>query len=270
MSDGLSDKTKKMWLIAAICGVVSFLALLLLAGYSAGASIIVGILVTVLVAILLWIGWYSDDVVETPSSAAPVTPVVETAAEPVAEAAVPVAPAVPEAAPAAQDAVVAEAPSAETVPAAEPKAAPAPKKAPAKKAAPKKAAAKPAAATEAKAEKSKPAAKAKAAPKKAAPKKAPVAKDGKPELLTAARAGGADDLKQIKGVGPKIEKGLNELGLYHFDQIAGLRKKEVEWVDNNMGFKGRIERDGWVAQAKLLAKGEETEFSKRVKKGGVY
>ena len=102
----------------------------------------------------------------------------------------------------------------------------------------------------------------KAAPKKAAPakaaapKKAPVAKDGKPELLTAARASGADDLKQIKGVGPKLEKSLNALGIYHFDQVATLRKKEVEWVDTNMGFKGRIERDGWIAQATEFMKGE--------------
>jgi predicted flap endonuclease-1-like 5' DNA nuclease len=109
-----------------------------------------------------------------------------------------------------------------------------------------------------------------AAPKKKAPKKAPVAKDGKPVLLTAARDGAADNLKELKGVGPKLEQRLNALGFYHFDQVAGLRKKEVEWVDKALDAKGRIERDGWVAQAKLLAKGEPTEFSKRVKKGGVY
>ena len=46
---------------------------------------------------------------------------------------------------------------------------------------------------------------------------------------------------------------------------------EVAWVDQNLeGFKGRVTRDEWVAQAKLLAEGGETEFSKRVDKGGVY
>lgn len=152
-------------------------------------------------------------------------------------------------------------------------------KAAAKPAAKAKAAAKPAAKTAAK-----PAAKAgakpaasKAAAKPAAakataakPKQPAVAKDGKPPLLKKARAGGADDLKQIKGVGPGLEKTLNELGFYHFDQVAAWRKKEIEWVDDRLKFKGRIVRDEWTKQAKTLAKGGTTEFSKKVKKGGVY
>ena len=85
------------------------------------------------------------------------------------------------------------------------------------------------------------------------------------------RGGKADDLKQIKGVGPKLEALLHKLGVFHFDQIASWRKKEVEWVDSHLeGFKGRVSRDEWVKQAKVLAKGGETEFSKKVKKGGVY
>ncbi len=123
----------------------------------------------------------------------------------------------------------------------------------------------------AKAEKPK-AKKAKAAkPKKAA--KADVGAGGdeaQPETLTAARDGGADDLKQLKGVGPKLEQTLNELGFYHFDQIAAWGSGEIAWVDSRLKFKGRIERDGWVEQAKQLAAGEQTEFSKRVKKGDVY
>lgn len=112
----------------------------------------------------------------------------------------------------------------------------------------------------------------KTAAKTAAPKAAakPVAADGKPALLKKARASGADDLKQIKGVGPGLEKVLNELGFYHFDQVAGWRKKEIQWVDDRLKFKGRIERDEWTKQAKILAKGGTTEFSKKVKKGGVY
>ncbi len=90
-------------------------------------------------------------------------------------------------------------------------------------------------------------------------------------MLRKARAGGADDLKMIKGVGPKMETMLNTMGVYHFDQVSNWRTAEVKWVDENLeGFKGRVSRDGWVKQAKTLAKGGATEFSKRVKKGGVY
>ncbi len=91
-----------------------------------------------------------------------------------------------------------------------------------------------------------------------------------PEVLKAARAGGADDLKQLKGVGPKLEATLNELGFWHFDQIAAWGAAEIEWVDVRLKFKGRITRDNWVDQAKALAAGEETDFSKRVKDGDVY
>jgi len=64
---------------------------------------------------------------------------------------------------------------------------------------------------------------------------------------------------------------LNSLGFYHFDQVAGWSADEVSWVDQNLeGFKGRVSRDNWVDQAKTLAAGGETEFSKKVGKGGVY
>jgi NADH-quinone oxidoreductase subunit E len=93
----------------------------------------------------------------------------------------------------------------------------------------------------------------------------------KPEGLTAARDGKADDLKQIKGIGPKLEILCNSLGFYHFDQIANWSAAEVAWVDENLeGFKGRVTRDTWVEQAKILAAGGATEFSNRVDKGGVY
>lgn len=122
----------------------------------------------------------------------------------------------------------------------------------------------------------KPAAK-KAAPKpatakvdpKPAPKPAPAAKPaeemapaeaGKPALLKAPRADGADDLKKIKGVGPKLEKVLNDTGVYHFDQIAAWSADEVAWADENLvGFKGRVSRDDWVSQAKALASGQSAE-----------
>jgi predicted flap endonuclease-1-like 5' DNA nuclease len=136
---------------------------------------------------------------------------------------------------------------------------PAAKKAPAKKAAAKKPAAKKAPAK-------------KTADAKPAATKAEDAGSGtKPATLSAARDGGPDDLKQIKGVGPKLEKLLHSLGFYHFDQVAAWTSDEVAWVDQNLeGFKGRVSRDDWVPQAKVLAKGGTTEFSKKVKKGDVY
>lgn len=93
----------------------------------------------------------------------------------------------------------------------------------------------------------------------------------RPEALQAARDGKADDLKRIKGIGPKLEAMLNGMGFFHFDQIAAWSPQEMAWVDQNLeGFKGRATRDQWVAQAKLLAAGQETDFSKRVDKGDVY
>jgi predicted flap endonuclease-1-like 5' DNA nuclease len=93
----------------------------------------------------------------------------------------------------------------------------------------------------------------------------------RPEALDGPRGGEADDLKRIKGVGPKMEELCNQLGFYHFDQIANWTADEVAWVDANLeGFKGRVSRDNWVEQAKVLATGGETEFSKRVDDGEVY
>jgi|DEB0MinimDraft_10_1074344.scaffolds.fasta_scaffold114804_1 predicted flap endonuclease-1-like 5' DNA nuclease len=109
------------------------------------------------------------------------------------------------------------------------------------------------------------------APKAEAPEVEAVEDAVRPEALSGARNGGADDLKMMKGVGPKLEIMLNELGFYHFDQIAGWSAAEVAWVNDNLtGFKGRVSRDNWVEQARKLASGQETEFSKRVSDGDVY
>jgi len=100
----------------------------------------------------------------------------------------------------------------------------------------------------------KPAAKAKAAPKAKAVEAAP-SEGKKPRLMAAPRKSGADDLKLISGVGPKLEGVLNELGFWHFDQISKWTPEEIAWVDSRLKFKGRIERDDWVSQATKLAKG---------------
>ncbi|MBI1338687.1 NADH-quinone oxidoreductase subunit NuoE [bacterium] len=75
----------------------------------------------------------------------------------------------------------------------------------------------------------------------------------RPQGLASARAGQADDLKLIAGIGPKIEATLNSLGVFHFDQIAAWTRANVEWVDGYLSFKGRIDREDWIAQAKQLA-----------------
>lgn len=87
-----------------------------------------------------------------------------------------------------------------------------------------------------------------------------------PKGLAAARAGGADDLKVIEGIGPAMEKLCNGLGFYHFDQIAGWSAADVAWVDDNLkGFKGRATRDRWVAQARLIGEVGIPEFQRRAK-----
>ncbi len=95
----------------------------------------------------------------------------------------------------------------------------------------------------------KPAAKKAAAPKaEAAPKKAAPAKAAKADA-------GADDLTKISGVGPVIVKKLHALGITTFAQIAAWTPADVEDFDEKLSFKGRIDRDNWLEQAKELSKG---------------
>lgn len=101
---------------------------------------------------------------------------------------------------------------------------------------------------------------AKVADKPAAAKTEPAAimaaapvKAKKPRGLKAPRKSGVDDLKLIKGVGPKLEALLHSLGFFHFDQIANWTEAELAWVDENLeGFKGRVIRENWVEQARAF------------------
>ncbi|MFA9230609.1 MAG: NADH-quinone oxidoreductase subunit E [Microgenomates group bacterium] len=104
----------------------------------------------------------------------------------------------------------------------------------------------------------KPVAKAKPAANEAPAAAEPAAgTKAKPKGLSAAREGKADDLKLVKGIGPKLEILCNKLGFYHFDQIANWTASEIAWVDDNLeGFKGRVTRDEWVVQARDLAAGK--------------
>jgi predicted flap endonuclease-1-like 5' DNA nuclease len=87
---------------------------------------------------------------------------------------------------------------------------------------------------------------------------------GKPQGLIAARDGLPDDLTKIKGIGAKMEMLCNRLGFWHFDQIAAWNAEEIAWVDDNLeGFKGRVTRDNWVAQAKALTGVQVPAFMRR-------
>jgi len=82
-------------------------------------------------------------------------------------------------------------------------------------------------------------------------------------------AGAADDLTRIKGLGPKIAALLGEFGVTTFAQIAAWTPEEVERMDAKMGrFSGRITRDQWVEQAKMLAAGDETAFARQFGNNG--
>lgn len=75
----------------------------------------------------------------------------------------------------------------------------------------------------------------------------------RPAALPAPRGGVADNLRQIKGIGPQNEARLNFLGIYHVDQIAAWTASEARWVGAYLSFPGRIEREDWVGQARALA-----------------
>jgi len=106
-----------------------------------------------------------------------------------------------------------------------------------------------------KAEKKAAAPKAKASPKAAEAATADTAAVKPANLLTEARDGKPDDLKKISGVGPKLEGVLHENGVFHFDQVAAWNSEEIAYMDDQLSFKGRIERDEWIKQASELMKG---------------
>ena len=94
----------------------------------------------------------------------------------------------------------------------------------------------------------------KAAPEKAA---APASEEAEVEAIQpeglSAPEGEADDLKKITGLGPKAAEGLNEMGIFHYRQLAALTPENVAWVEEELNLRGRITRDDWVGQAKTLA-----------------
>lgn len=210
------------WIIGAAAGVVTFGVLVVIGKFDLFPAAALAAVVAGLVGLILGMPWSAGQTSTFAAKPATKTESKPAAApEPVHAAAPPVAAAM------AQPAAFVAAPA----PAAAPKAA-APKAA-----APKVAVAKP-----------------KAPVAKAAPKpKVAKAKPAGPERLTAPRKGRADDLKEIEGIGPAMEKLVNGMGFYHFDQIASWSEADVALVDAEMKtFKGRITRDKWVSQAKII------------------
>jgi NADH-quinone oxidoreductase subunit E len=97
------------------------------------------------------------------------------------------------------------------------------------------------------------------APAKRAPASKPADKTARPKGIPTPRGGSPDPLQRISGVGPKIELTLHQLGIFHFDQIAKWTPEQQQWMDDQLKFKGRIAREEWVRQARLLAQGKDVD-----------
>jgi predicted flap endonuclease-1-like 5' DNA nuclease len=78
---------------------------------------------------------------------------------------------------------------------------------------------------------------------------------------------GSSDLKRIRGIGVLIERKLNSMGVTSYEQIANWTAQDIDRVSQQLDFKGRIERENWVEQARILASGGATEFSRRFDSG---
>jgi predicted flap endonuclease-1-like 5' DNA nuclease len=83
------------------------------------------------------------------------------------------------------------------------------------------------------------------------------------------RAPPRDDLKRIRGVGVLIETKLNAMGITSYEQIANWSKAEIDRVSQVLDVTGRIERENWVEQARILSSGGQTQFSRRVDRGEI-
>ena len=83
------------------------------------------------------------------------------------------------------------------------------------------------------------------------------------------RSSSSNDLKRIRGIGVLIERKLNSMGVTTYDHIANWTADDIDRVSQSLDFKGRIERENWVEQARILSAGGQTEFSRRVDRGEV-
>jgi len=88
-------------------------------------------------------------------------------------------------------------------------------------------------------------------------------------LTKVVRSANLEDLKRIRGIGVLIEKKLNSMGVVSYEQIANWSAQDIDRVSQSLDFKGRIERENWVEQARILASGGATEFSRRMDRGEI-
>ncbi|MES2915311.1 MAG: hypothetical protein V4753_09360 [Pseudomonadota bacterium] len=240
------------WMIGAAAGLVAFGALIAVGDFDFAPAAAIGIVVALLAGLILGMPSTSRDL-----GAGGVAGDTGRSAPTSAPAAAVDTPRTADAKPETNAAAFVTAPRAAEP---EPDAKPAAKTA-AKTAAASKAAAKPKATAAAKT-----AAKPKAEAKPKATAKPKPAKPAGPERLTAPRKGKADDLKEIEGIGPALEKLVNAMGFYHFDQIAKWSDADVALVDSEMKtFKGRITRDKWVSQARIIVTEGLEAFRERAK-----
>ena len=93
--------------------------------------------------------------------------------------------------------------------------------------------------------------------------------DYKPLILTTPRPTGKDPLIKIKGINSKIEVDLNNLGIYHFEQISKWSNKNCDWIEEFLLLPGVARNNQWVEQAKILASGKDTPYSLQVENGEV-
>lgn len=88
--------------------------------------------------------------------------------------------------------------------------------------------------------------------------------DNKPLILSSPRPSGKDKLIKIKGIDLKIEKGLNNLGIFHFNQIASWSNNNCDWIEEFLSLPGYVKNNQWIEQARVLEQGKETAYSKEV------
>ena len=88
-------------------------------------------------------------------------------------------------------------------------------------------------------------------------------------ILTTPKPTGKDSLIKIKGINSKIEIDLNNLGIYHFEQISRWSNKNAEWIEEFLLLPGIARNNQWIDQAKILTLGKDTPYSLQVENGEV-
>lgn len=74
----------------------------------------------------------------------------------------------------------------------------------------------------------------------------------KPLILGIPRPKGKDELQKIQGIDISLEEQLNQLGIFHYDQIAKWSPKNAQWVEEYLDIEGQITQDNWISQAKSI------------------